>query len=404
MKFSRRVSATLAGLPIILLLFLNSVSLGGCDFNRNQNRAVFSILSEPKTFNAVLSQESPNIFGLTYEGLITENPITGKKEPALAESWEISPDKRKIIFTLRENLKWSDGKPLTIDDVIFSYNDLYLNPKIPNNYRDSLRVGQSKTFPTIRKLDDRRVEFTIAEPFAPFLDSAELPILPAHILRETVTKTDSQGNPLFLSTWGTDTPPEKIVTSGPYKLKNYATSQRVIFEKNPYYWKKDKQGNSLPYIDNIIWSIVESTDTSLLQFRSGSLDSIGVSPEYFSLLKKEEDRGNFTIYNGGPDYGTSFLSFNLNQGKRNGKPLVDPIKSRWFNNVNFRRAIAYAIDRDRMINNIHRFRRNLPTMTRKYKAITTILKKPSNYFLKKASATMKRESYWMTKAIAFNLL
>ena len=354
MKFSRRVSATLAGLPIILLLFLNSVSLGGCDFNRNQNRAVFSILSEPKTFNAVLSQESPNIFGLTYEGLITENPITGKKEPALAESWEISPDKRKIIFTLRENLKWSDGKPLTIDDVIFSYNDLYLNPKIPNNYRDSLRVGQSKTFPTIRKLDDRRVEFTIAEPFAPFLDSAELPILPAHILRETVTKTDSQGNPLFLSTWGTDTPPEKIVTSGPYKLKNYATSQRVIFEKNPYYWKKDKQGNSLPYIDNIIWSIVESTDTSLLQFRSGSLDSIGVSPEYFSLLKKEEDRGNFTIYNGGPDYGTSFLSFNLNQGKRNGKPLVDPIKSRWFNNLNFRRAIAYAIDRDRMINNIYR--------------------------------------------------
>jgi peptide/nickel transport system substrate-binding protein len=339
---------------VIFLLLFGSFSLTGCTPHADRDRAVFSVLSDPKTFNAVLSQESPNIFGLTYEGLITENPITGKKEPALAESWEVAPDKRKIIFTLRENLKWSDGKPLTADDVVFSYNELYLNPKIPNNYKDSLRIGQSKAFPTIRKLDERRIEFTIPEPFAPFLDSAELPILPAHILRETIAKTDSQGNPLFLSTWGTDTPPEKIVSNGPYKLKTYATSQRLIFEKNPYYWKKDKQGNSLPSIKNIIWAIVESTDTSLLQFRSGSLDSVSISPESFSLLKQEDKRGDFTIYNGGPAYGTTFISFNLNQGKRNGKPLVDPIKSRWFNNVNFRRAIAHAIDRPRAINNIYR--------------------------------------------------
>jgi peptide/nickel transport system substrate-binding protein len=353
-KFSRRAAVNWTCCSAISLLLFGNFFLAGCTPTTNRDRVVFSVLSDPKTFNAVLSQESPNIFGLTYEGLITENPITGKKEPALAESWEVSPDKRKIVFTLRENLKWSDGKPLTADDVVFSYNDLYLNPKIPNNYKDSLRIGQSGTFPTIRKLDERRIEFTITEPFAPFLDSAELPILPAHILRETVEKTDAQGNPLFLSTWGTDTPPEKIVSSGPYKLKNYATSQRMIFTKNPYYWKKDKQGNSLPYIDNVIWAIVESTDTSLLQFRSGSLDSIGVSPESFSLLKQEEERGNFKIYNGGPAYGTTFISFNLNQGKRDGKPLVDPIKSRWFNNVNFRRAIAYATDRTRMINNIYR--------------------------------------------------
>ncbi|MFM7580013.1 MAG: ABC transporter substrate-binding protein, partial [Microcystaceae cyanobacterium] len=118
--------------------------------------------------------------------------------------------------------------------------------------------------------------------------------------------------------------------------------------------KKDDQGQQLPHIPQVVWAIVESTDTSLLQFRSGSLDSVGVSPEYFSLLKKEEERGNFTIYNGGPSYGTSFLTFNLNQGKRNGKPLVDPIKSQWFNNLNFRQAIAYGIDRQRMINNIYR--------------------------------------------------
>ena len=134
----------------------------------NPNQVVFSILSDPKTFNAVLSQESPNIFGYTYEGLISENPLTGKKEPALAESWEISDDNKTIIFTLREDLKWSDGQPLTSKDVVFSYNDLYLNPKIPNNYRDSLRIGQSGAFPTIRSLDERRIEFQIAEPLCSF--------------------------------------------------------------------------------------------------------------------------------------------------------------------------------------------------------------------------------------------
>lgn len=339
---------------LVLSLSLSLILLVSCSTPIVKEQAVFSVLSDPKTFNAVLSAESPNIFGLTYEGLITENPITGKKEPTLAESWTISEDNKTIVFTLRDGLKWSDGQPLTSEDVIFSYNDLYLNPKIPNNYRDSLRIGESKAFPKIQKLDDRRIQFQITEPFAPFLDAAELPILPAHVLRETIEKKDKNGNPIFLTVWGTDTPPQNLIVNGAYKLKSYVTSQRLIFEKNPYYWKKDSQGNALPHIPEVVWAIVESTDTSLLQFRSGSLDSVGISPEYFSLLKKEEGRGNFTIYNGGPAYGTSFLVFNLNQGQRKGKPLVDPIKSKWFNNLNFRQAIAYGIDRDRMINNIYR--------------------------------------------------
>lgn len=320
----------------------------------NSSQIVNAILSDPKTFNAVLSQESPNVFGLIYEGLIRENPLTGKNEPALAESWQISEDKLKIIFTLRKNLKWSDGQPLTADDVVFTYNQLYLNPDIPTSARDILKVGKSQALPVVKKVNNLQVEFSILEPFAPFLGNTGLSILPAHILREKVEKKDQDGNLLFLSTWNIGTPPAKIICNGPYKLESYATSQRVIFTKNPYYWQKDSQGNQLPYIDKIVWEIVESTDTSLLQFRSGSLDSIGVSPEYFSLLKKEEKRGNFKIYNGGPAYGITFISFNLNQGKRKGKPLVDPIKSQWFNNVKFRQAIAYGINRQRMVNNIYR--------------------------------------------------
>ena len=333
----------------LIIYCLTGSFLTGCSHQKNRDRVVFSVISDPKTFNAVLSQESPNIFGLTYEGLIAENPITGEKEPALAKSWDISEDNLKIVFTLRKNLKWSDGEPLTAEDVVFSYNDLYLNRKIPNNYRDGLRIGESGSFPIVEQIDDQTIEFTIQEPFAPFLDTAEYPILPAHILKQTIEATDARGNPLFLSTWGTDTPPHDIITNGPYKLKSYDTSQRIIFENNPYYWKQNQ-----PYIQEVVWAIVESTDTSLLQFRSGSLDSVGVTPEYFSLLKQEESRGNFTIYNGGPAYGTTFICFNLNQGRREGKALVNPVKSRWFNNTNFRRAIAYAIDRQRMVNNIYR--------------------------------------------------
>ncbi|AUC61588.1 peptide/nickel transport system substrate-binding protein [Cyanobacterium sp. HL-69] len=345
---------------ITLVLLISVTFLGGCARNdmaearMPESQITQAILSDPKTFNAVLSQESPNIFGLTYDGLVEENPMTGEIQPALAESWTFSDDQLNITFTFKENLKWSDGEPLTVDDVVFSYNQLYLNEEIPSNARDSLRVGESRALPTVTRVNNRQVRFTINEPFAPFLESTGLAILPKHILEEKVIEKDRDGNPLFLSFWGVDTPPDQLIVNGRYKLKSYSTSQRVIFTKNPYYWQTDEQGNSLPYIEDVVWEIVESTDTSLLQFRSGSLDSIGVSPEYFSLLKREEERGDFTIYNGGAAYGTTFMAFNLNQGMRDGNPLVTSYKSKWFNNVEFRRAIAHSIDRDRMINNIYR--------------------------------------------------
>ena len=315
---------------------------------------VRSILNDPKTFNAALGSESPNIFDLTYEGLLTQNPINGKIEGALAQSWEISPDKTKITFTMREGLKWSDGQPLTVDDVVFTYNDIYLNEKIPTDTRDVLRIGKDRKLPTVKKIDNKRVEFSVPEPFRPFLLNTRASILPAHILEKSVKTKDKDSKLEFLSKWSVDTPPEEIIVNGPYKIERYDTSQRIIFRRNPYYWRKDAQGKSQPYIERIIWQIVESTDASLLQFRSGDLDSISVSPDYFSLLKVQEKQGNFTIYNGGQSSSTLFLSFNLNKGKRNNQPLVDPIKSQWFNNVQFRQAVAYAIDRQTMLNNTFR--------------------------------------------------
>ena len=344
----------------VVLALLMAIALTSCNPADLKTQAaqvpqlVDSILSDPKTFNYALSQESPNVFSIIYEGLISEDG-KGKIEPALAESWQISDDKKQIIMTLREGLKWSDGEPLTAEDVVFTYNDIYFNEKIPTDIRDVLRIGESRALPSVRKLDDRRVEFTVPEPFAPFLRYTGLAILPAHTLRESVTTNDSEGKPKFLSMWGTDTDPRKIVANGMYQLESYQTSERVVFRRNPYYWRKDPQGNAQPYIERIVWQIVENTDTSFIQFRSGGLDTLSITPEYFSLLKQEEKRGKFQIYTGGAEMSTTFLTFNLNKAQNSQKqPLVDPIKSRWFNTLEFRQAVAHAINRERLLDNLYR--------------------------------------------------
>ncbi|NJL65422.1 MAG: ABC transporter substrate-binding protein, partial [Methylacidiphilales bacterium] len=313
------------GLILILFIFFQFATTS-CNPSNFKTKAaqssqwITSLLSDPKTFNFALNEEFPNVFLFTAEGLTTINAITRKIEPALAESWEFSNDKKQVTFTLRDNLKWSDGQPLTADDVVFTYKDIAFNKKIPTSWQDTLKVGKSKVFPEIKKIDNRRVEFIFTEPFAPFLFSTTgspdgVGILPKHILGKTTQTKDEKGNPLFLSTWGTDTDPKKVVVNGPYMIDRYIPSQRIIFRRNPYYWRKDEKGKQLPYVERIIWEIIESTDTGVLQFRSGGLDTLTVSPENFSLLKNEEKRGNFTVYNGGPAFSKNFISFNLNTGK-----------------------------------------------------------------------------------------
>ncbi|NEQ72989.1 MAG: ABC transporter substrate-binding protein [Okeania sp. SIO2C9] len=338
---------------VILIFFLSACRPAPSNY---QSRIVVPTPSDASTFNYPLNQSAYNVFGYLYEGLIIENGITGELEPALAESWKVSDDGQTIIITLKEGLKWSDGEPLTADDVVFSYNEIYLSDKIPTSFKDILRIGQSGALPTVKKIDNRRIEFSTPEPFAPFIRYAGgLPTLPIHALKESVRTTNSEGELNYLTKWGTDTPVREIVGNGMYRLKSYTPNQRIILEKNPFYWRQDEQGNNLPYIENIVWQVIENTDNQLLNFRSGELDTIQVAAEMYPLLKREENRGQYTIYNGGPTSASSFISFNLNEAKNaQGEPFVKPFKSRWFNNKAFRQAIAYAINREAMTNNIYR--------------------------------------------------
>jgi peptide/nickel transport system substrate-binding protein len=321
--------------------------------------------SDPKTFNYANSASVPNVFLFSHEGLTRENGTTGEVEPGLAEKWVYSADKKRLVFTLRQNLKWSDGAPLTADDVVFTYNDIVFNPKVPIEAKDQVRIGAKGEFPTVKKLTDRTIEFTFPEPFSPFLHTTtggrtgSVAILPKHKLAATLKTLDKNGNPNFITHWGTDTKPDDVVVNGPYQIESYLTGQRLVFKRNPYYWRKGLQGESLPKFDRIIWSIIENQDTQLLKFRSNDLDVMGDSrplkAEYYALLKQEEQRGNFKVMDGGPWSGVLQFVFNLSTAKNSdGKPFVEPKKARWFNNKAFRQAIAYSINKERINTNIFR--------------------------------------------------
>ncbi|MBD2329400.1 ABC transporter substrate-binding protein [Alkalinema sp. FACHB-956] len=348
---------------------LLALMLCGCNPHRwaKESESTLRLLTpiDPKTFNYANSASVPNIFLFSHEGLTRENGMTGAVEPALAEKWEFSPDKKKVVFTLRPGLRWSDGQPLTAADVVFTYNEIVFNEKVPIESKDQIRIGAKGEFPNVRQLDDRRVEFTFPEPFSPFLHTTtggrtgSVAILPKHKLERSLKEVDQKGNPKFLNTWGTDTNPKDVVVSGPYMLESYTTGQRVIFRRNPYYWRKGAQGETLPKIEKIIWKVIENQDLQLLKFRSGDLDVMGdarpLKAEYYALLKREEQRGNFRLMDGGPWSGVLQFVFNLSTAKnKDGKPFVDPKKSRWFNNKLFRQAVAYSIDKERINNNIFR--------------------------------------------------
>ncbi|CAN1212445.1 ABC transporter substrate-binding protein [Tumidithrix helvetica PCC 7403] len=358
-RVRRSSKSTLRLLILLLIAAVSSIFLMGCstlsgDTHPEKNRLVDFILSDPKTFNPVLVGDatSSQVLGLVFNGLLNSDGVTSELKPELAEKWEVSEDGLRIIFTLRPNLKWSDGAPLTADDVLFTFQDVIFNEQIPTSSRDILKVGKKKELPKIEKLDDRRIAFSLSEPFAPFLRTVGgTGILPKHILGKTITETDDKKRPKFLETWTLKTPVTELVGNAAYTIAEYRPSERFIYKPNPYYWNQPK-----PYIEKFIYQIVGSIDTAFLKFRSRELDIYNLRGEDFQLLKREEQRNKFKIYNGGPSTGQLFVMFNLNKGRdpKTNQPFVEPMKAKWFNDVNFRRAIAYAIDRQTMITNTYR--------------------------------------------------
>lgn len=305
----------------------------------------------PKTFNSLASSDATSsaLGDAMLPGLVSTDAYTGEVTPYLAKEVKIGHDKQTYTVTLRKGLRWSDGQPLTAADVVFTWNEI-VKPGFGNaSTRDVVTVAGQ--FPEVKALDAETIKFKTAKPFAPFLRNLGTSIMPMHILKPVVAK----GNNAFAAFWGVQdaaTHPEKFVSSGMWLLESYEPRQRVVFKRNPHFFMVDKAQHRLPYLDRYVIRFVGDNNNQELQFEQGNVDTYSVPGNFVSRVRGLS-KPAFHLYNLGPSSGTIFMAFNLNSRKNEqGKPVVEPIKATWFNDVNFRQAINHAIHRDDIVNNI----------------------------------------------------
>lgn len=315
-------------------------------------RLIIGEPGEPKTFNYITANESSSydICRFMFWNLLNFDEVSQKVEPGLAEFWTNSPDGKTWTFRLRKNLRWSDGAPLTADDVVFTWNDVIYNPKIDNVTRDGFILNGKKF--TITKIDDLTIQVTTPEIYAPFLPTfgAGVPIMPKHILEDSVT------NETFTSAYSVTSKPEDIVGSGPFRLKEYKPGQYTILERNPYFLEVDTNGTRLPYFDDIIFTVVPNLEAVSLRFLDGESDvNDMVYPYEYDHYKEEADKDKFTLLEPGTGLELSYFWFNENTGtnSKTGQPYVDPKKLKWFRDVKFRQAVSYAINREAIATSVY---------------------------------------------------
>ncbi len=332
-----------------------NVTINGVDYLQSQTPVgkfggtfVSSTIGEgPKTFNPFNSKDniSSQMSDIMYDGLVTTDPVTGNTIPKLAKSFTVNG--KEYIVKLRHGIKWSDGKPITADDVVFTWQNIIFDGFGNTSTRDSIVIDGK--LPTVEKLDDYTVKFVTPEPFAPFLRMLATPIAPKHFFEPAV----KNGKAYFDGFLSTNINPKNLVTSGAFRLKEYVPAQRVVFEKNPDYYVINKDDQKLPYLDKLVYLIVGDINNQVLKFEGGELDEISLQGANVARFKEMEKHGDFTVYNIGPNTGTMYISMNMNNRKdENGKYYVDPKKQVWFQDKNFRQAVDYAIDRENMIFNI----------------------------------------------------
>lgn len=310
---------------------------------RSGGRLVITMRSEPKTLNPVLAQDAPSrdVIRCLTADLIHINRASQKTEPALAKSWTVSRDGKQYTLRLRRGLRFSDGQPLDADDVVFSFQ-VYLDEKIDSPQRDLLVVGGKPI--SVEKVDQYTVQFEMAQPYA----AAErlfdgIAILPRHLL-ESVYRGGS-----FSDTWNVAMPPSQFAGLGPFRLKEYVPGQRIVLERNPYYWKEDKSGHRLPYLDQIVFLFVASEDAQVIRFQAGDADILTrFSAENFTVLEKQQAAKHYHLDDLGAGLEYNFLFFNLNGVDPKVLPEIAR-KQAWFQDKRFRQAVSAAIDRDSIV-------------------------------------------------------
>ncbi len=318
------------------------------EVGRSGGRLVVSLRGEPKTLNPLIAADSRSreVIGVMQADLVHINRATQLSEPALAKSWKISPDGLEYTIVLRKGLKFSDGQALDADDVVFTFR-IYLDENVHAPQRDLLIVGGKPI--VVRKVDAQTVVFQLAKPYGAgerLFDG--LAILPRHLLE----KPYQEGKLGQIGTLATAA--NQWAGLGPFRMKEYVAGQRLLLERNPYYWKTDMRGNRLPYLDELVFLFVPNADAQVLKFQSGETDVISqLGAENFSVLSRQQK--GYTMTDAGPGLEYNFLFFNLNDAGEKSSLEMRP-KQKWFRQVKFRQAVSAAVDREAIVRLVYQGR------------------------------------------------
>jgi peptide/nickel transport system substrate-binding protein len=281
------------------------------------------ITNQPDSFNPFLGieLESYEMWALTYDSLTVPSTKDLSPQPALATGWESSDDGREWTFEIRDDVTWSDGEPLTADDVAHTYGRIIDGGPELGTWENWVRGVEKVTAP-----DDTTVVMELSRPNAafPFLP---IPILPEHIWSEISEKEVKSY----------DNAPPGVVGSGPFRLvEGSAGGSTIRFEKNPDYWR------GTPHIDEVVFRVFKAADPAVQALQKGEIDFVtGVNPTQIAAL---QDEPGITAVNA--DY-PGFDNIGFNTGSvdlETGEPMGDPNPA--VLDPAFRYALGFALDRE----------------------------------------------------------
>lgn len=289
-----------------------------------------------------------------------------KPIPWLVNKYTVSPDGRVYTFQLREGLKWSDGTPLTTDDVMFWYEDIILNEELTPTYPGVLLSGGEKA--KFEKIDTYTFRITFKNPAPLFIYNFAAQgwfidhrfgslgyYAPKHYLQqfhpkytpkeqlEARTKKEgfSRWYELFQFKIDYIQNPE-LPTMSPWKVVSKSPTEPVyVMERNPYYPVVDTEGNQLPYIDRVVHYLVSDAEMINMKAIAGEIDmqTRHIRLPNYTLFMQNKDKGGYRVLRWGSGVGADPALY-LNQS------VKDPIKRKLFQDIRFRQALSLAINRD----------------------------------------------------------
>ncbi|WP_162452264.1 ABC transporter substrate-binding protein [Phytoactinopolyspora mesophila] len=285
--------------------------------------------------------------------------------PNIATDVEVNDEGTEFIFQLREGIRWSDGEPFTADDIVFAVEDYYFHDDL--TAEADPRHLDSGGPPEVEALDDYTVKFTFSQPHGLFLQgiaewaTQRLTATPRHYLEQfhpdyNDDDLDELVEESGLGSWVDNfvdkadpmRNPDLPVIYAWQVTQPFGQGTQVVFERNPYYWKVDPEGNQLPYIDRHVVNLVEDSELIKLQAMNGELDyqrTVG-APADRALIMDNAEQGGYRTVTTEPDH-MNTMAIHLNQ------TTPDETKREIFQNKDFRIGLSHAINREEIIDLVY---------------------------------------------------